>query len=288
MLSAAGHLADTFELVPSVGDDEFIARTLDIALRHGVDVIIPTIDPEIEVFANHRQVFAEHGIDVWVSTPEVSRLGWDKWELYLWLRERGLPTVDTFQISDLPGATMHGPVVAKPRSGSAGIGVLFAETADELDSSSLDISYIVQSRAPGVEVTVDFAVGREGRVLGVVPRRRIEVRGGEVSKGVTVDYPAVIQTARAVAESLPGAYGALNVQVFYEPSTEEINVIEINPRFGGGYPLTHLAGANFFDALTRSARGEVVEDLEWSPGTLLLRYDAEVAVAGFDVRTLDA
>lgn len=287
-LSAAGHLADAFEQVPSATDEEFIPRTLDIATRYGVDVIIPTIDPEIEVYAKNRDLFAAHGIDVWVSTPEVSRLGWDKWELYRWLREQGLPTVDTVQISDLPMAGLQGPVVAKPRSGSAGIGVLIADSTEDLDPSKLDIGYIVQSRAPGVEVTVDFAVGGDGRVLGIVPRRRIEVRGGEVSKGVTVDYPAVIETARAVAERLPGAYGALNVQVFYDPSTEDVKVIEINPRFGGGYPLTHLAGANFIDALLRSARGEKFEELKWSSGTLLLRYDSEVTVHGFDVRTLDA
>lgn len=287
-LSAAGRLADAFELVPSVRDAAFIPRTLEIARKHDVGVIIPTIDPEIEVYANHRDEFSAHGIDVWVSSPEVSRLGWDKWSLYRWLREQGLPTVETFEVSDLPSGGLLGPVVAKPRSGSSGIGVMLAESFDMLGVQNLDESYIVQSRAPGFEVTVDFAVGRSGRVLAIVPRRRIEVRGGEVSKGVTVDYPAVIEVAREVAARLPGAYGALNVQVFYEPSTGEINIIEINPRFGGGYPLAHLAGANFFDALLRDGRGEHVPELEWDAGTLLLRYDTEVIVSGFDTRSLDA
>lgn len=287
-LSAAGRLADVFELVPSVYEDSFIPQTLEIARRHDVGVIIPTIDPEIEVYANHRELFASQGIDVWVSTPEVSRLGWDKWSLYGWLKQNGLPTVETFEVRDLPPGALSGPVVAKPRSGSSGIGVVLADSVEALGVQALDDSYIVQSRARGFEVTVDFAVGRTGTVLGVVPRRRIEVRGGEVSKGVTVDYPAVIDVARAVAERLPGAYGALNVQVFYEPSTGEINIIEINPRFGGGYPLAHLAGANFFEALLSDGRGEDVEPLKWDAGTLLLRYDTEVIVSGFDLRTLDA
>ncbi|WP_341975744.1 ATP-grasp domain-containing protein [Microbacterium sp. LWO13-1.2] len=287
-LSAAGRLADVFEQVPSVRDEAFIPRTLEIARLHDVGVIIPTIDPEIEVYANHRDEFAEQGVDVWVSSPEVSRLGWDKWALYQWLREQGLPTVETFEVSDLPTGALAGAVVAKPRSGSSGIGVVLADSVEALNVANLDESYIIQSRAPGFEVTVDFAVGRDGRVLGIVPRRRIEVRGGEVSKGVTVDYPAVIEVARQVATRLPGAYGALNVQVFYEPSTRELNIIEINPRFGGGYPLAHLAGANFFDALLRDGRGEDIPELEWNPGTLLLRYDTEVIVSGFDIRSLDA
>lgn len=287
-LSAAGRLADVFELVPRVRDAEFISRTMEIAERNDVGVIIPTIDPEIEVYANHREHFANRGIDVWVSSPEVACLGWDKWALYRWLRAEGLPTVDTFEVRDLPAGLLTGPVVAKPRSGSSGIGVMLADSVESLSLEKLDDSYIIQSRAPGFEVTIDFAVGKTGRVLGVVPRRRIEVRGGEVSKGVTVDYPPVIEVARRVAEHLPGAYGVLNVQVFYEPRTGELNIIEINPRFGGGYPLSHLAGANFMGALLRDGRGEQFDALEWKAGTLLLRYDAEVIVADYDFRRLDA
>jgi carbamoyl-phosphate synthase large subunit len=286
-LSAAGHIADIFEQVPYVRDDDFIPRTLDIARKHGVAVIIPTIDPELEIYARHRDVFAREGIDVWVSSPEVTSLGWDKWKLYRWLREQGLPTVPTFELANLSRRALNGPVGAKPRSGSSGFGVVHADRVDQLVIDQLGDDYIVQSRAPGFELTIDFAVGRTGNVLAIVPRRRIEVRGGEVSKAMTVDYPAVIELARAIAQRLPGAYGALNVQVFFEPSTGELNVIEINPRFGGGYPLAHLAGANFLDALLRDARGELVEELKWQPGVLLLRYDTEVIVTGLDERVVN-
>lgn len=286
-LSAAGRLADAFALVPSVADKGFIQRTLDIAHAHNVQVIIPTIDPEIEVFAEHRSLFAEQGINVWVSSPEVARLGWDKWILYGWLLEQGLPTVDTYEITNLPLNSLRGPVVAKPRSGSAGKGVIHADSQSALRRSELDDGYIVQAQAPGFELTVDFAVGRTGRVLAVVPRRRIEVRGGEVSKGVTVDYPAVTAVVKQIASALPGAYGALNAQVFYDQSTESVRIIEINPRFGGGYPLTHLAGANFIDALLRDGRGEDVGEVAWQAGVLLLRYDSEVIVNNFDYRRLD-
>lgn len=286
-LSAAGHLADHFVQVPAVSDSQFVDRTMEIALAHDVGIIVPTIDPEIGVFADSRAQFEDAGIQVWVSSSSVAQLGWDKWALYLWLRQCGLPTIETFQISDVHPKLLAGPVVAKPRSGSGGKGVVTAPSVDQLDISKLDERYIIQRRAPGVEVTVDVAVGRSGRVLGVVPRRRIEVRGGEVSKGVTVDYPAVISVVREVVSSLQGAYGVLNVQVFYDPKTLEVNVIEINPRFGGGYPLTHLSGANFIEALISDGKGENVPELSWSPGTLLLRYDAEVIVDDFDFRRLD-
>lgn len=287
-LSAAGHLADVFEIVPRVSAPEFVDRMLEICSTHSVGVIIPTIDPEIAVYAENRALFRDAGTDVWVSSPEVAALGWDKWSLYGWLREQGLPTVNTVEASAVAGADLSGPVICKPRSGSSGIGVFRRASVTEVDPAELPEDYIVQEAAPGFEVTVDFAVGRSGKVLGIVPRRRIEVRGGEVSKGVTVDYPEVIDVARRVAEALPGAYGVLNVQMFFEPRTGTINVIEINPRFGGGYPLAHRAGADLIDAMIRDGRGEDVSEVRWRPGTLLLRYDAEVIVEGFDFRTLDA
>lgn len=282
-LTAAGHLADALELVPPVSNPDFILRTLEIALEHAVGVIIPTIDPELEVYARHRELFAEQGVNVWISSPAVTRLGWDKWALYKWLVQQGLPTVDTVQRQDASQRPIHGPVVAKPRNGSSAIGVIRADSLAELQLEALGDEYIVQSRATGYEITVDFAVGSDGRPLAIVPRRRLEVRGGEVSKAVTVAAPAVVDLVEELIAKLPGAYGALNVQLFCDPKTQDLRIIEINPRFGGGYPLTHLSGANFFEALLRDGRGERFRPLLGKPGTLMLRYDSEVIVPDYAV-----
>lgn len=283
LLTAAGHLADALELVPPVSSPDFIPRTLEIALEHAVGVIIPTIDPELEVYARHRELFAEQGVNIWISSPSVTRLGWDKWALYEWLVQQGLPTVDTIQRQDAAQRPIHGPVVAKPRNGSSAIGVVRADSLAELQLDALGDEYIVQSRAAGYEITVDFAVGSDGRPLAIVPRRRLEVRGGEVSKAVTVAAPAVVDLVEELIARLPGAYGALNVQLFCDPRTQDLRIIEINPRFGGGYPLTHLSGANFFEALLRDGRGERFRPPLWKPGTLMLRYDSEVIVPDYAV-----
>ena len=88
----------------------------------------------------------------------------------------------------------------------------------------------------GPEYTVDVYVDLKGIARCAVPRRRLEVRAGEVSKGLTVRDAAIIDASMAVAAALPGAVGCITLQCFKRPNGE-VTFIEINARFGGGYPL---------------------------------------------------
>jgi carbamoyl-phosphate synthase large subunit len=143
---------------------------------------------------------------------------------------------------------------------------------------------VVQEVAPGSEHTVDVLVLSDGRCAGAVPRRRIAVRAGEVEKGVTVRDPAVEDLARRVAEALPGAYGVLNVQIFVDPAQGDMRVIEINARYGGGFPLAFEAGAHY-PAWTIEeilGRPSSVTD-HWRAGLVMLRYDDAVFAEAADV-----
>ncbi|TFD28007.1 ATP-grasp domain-containing protein [Cryobacterium cryoconiti] len=271
-LSAAGQHADEFELVPRISADNFLSETLRISKKHGCSTIVPTIDPEIAVLARARAQFRQHGVDIWVSSPQVAELGWDKWDLYRWLIEAGYPTIDTQEIAESRLVPFAGRVVAKPRTGSSSIGVLIVDNVESLRVSALTDDYILQRFAPGIEVTVDVAVDERGTVLATVPRRRLEVRAGEVSKGVTIHVPEIELLVRDMVTSLPGAYGVLNVQVIYDPETNSPKILEINPRFGGGYPLSHAAGGDLIGAMLRSKTGDTASET-WRPGTVMLRYD---------------
>lgn len=279
-LSAAGRLADGFELVPRVTSEEFVGATLAIADRYQVDAIVPTIDPELPVFAAHRDVFRAAGHDVFVSSPEVIELSADKWKLYQWLTTHGFPTVATWEARSFNGGDATTPVVAKPRGGSSSIGVIHAATGSALPLAELSDDYLIQHRASGIEITIDFAVTATGMLLGTVPRRRLEVRAGEVSKGVTVHLPVVEELVRDFATALPGAYGVLNMQVFYDPDTAEVRIIELNARAGGGYPLSHQAGADFFSAL--ADKNDAV--VPWQEDLVMLRYDDAAFFTSSDYR----
>lgn len=277
-LSAAGWMADAFKLVPPVRNPDFVEETLEFAVAQGVTRIVPTIDPELPVFAENRRLFEQQGIDVLVSTPEVVALSSDKWLFAQWLEAEGLPAPRTVEYKEGWKVALDGPLVAKPRGGSSSKGVRTFVSRDQLATASLTPDYIVQEAATGTEVTVDFAVDRSGAFLGAVPRVRLEVRAGEVSKGVTRNIPKVEELTRSFAEALPGAFGVLNVQMFYDFERDEASLIELNARVGGGFPLSAAAGANFFESFSEGSPEPA--DYIWERDLTMLRYDQAVFVPG--------
>jgi biotin carboxylase len=152
--------------------------------------------------------------------------------------------------------------------------------ADDLRHAVGEDEYIAQEVARGQEYTIDVFVDATGRCRCAVPRLRIETRGGEVTKSVTVRSQRLQEIGCRVAEALPGAHGVLNIQVFYEEASGALTVSEINPRFGGGYPLTHQAGAPMARWVLEELIGRepTVQDDAWTDGRVMLRYDEAVFV----------
>jgi len=274
--------ADEAFIVPRCTTPEFVPALLDICRTHGVDLVIPTLDPELPVYAAARDEFAAIGTTVAISRPDVAAIGGDKQQTHDWLVANGFPTVQQGTLADVeadPGAWAF-PLIVKPRFGSASIGVGIVRDHDELARAASQPDALVQTLAPGVEHTIDLLADRDGRCLAAIPRRRLEVRAGEVSKAVTVRDPALIELAEKLCAALPGPYGALNVQVFAGDEPGQLAVIEMNARFGGGYPLSYAAGADFPLALVQDALGlPRTAPLEgWQDGLVMLRYDAAVFV----------
>jgi carbamoyl-phosphate synthase large subunit len=281
-LSAAGHLSDGFDLVPSVDDPTFISALWEVCLRREVTHVIPTIDTELPVLAAHRREFLELGVHVWISEPSAVAIAQDKRRTHAWLSGHGFPTPRQL---DLDQAIEEGrtgalgfPMIAKPSGGSSSIGLTRVSTLTGLLALDADLDYVVEEIAVGAEHTVDVWVDASGRCRCAVPRLRLETRAGEVSKGVTVRNEALISLATGVAEALPGASGVLNIQIFFDQSSGALHVIEINARFGGGFPLTWAAGGRFPQWIVEDLAGEVptADVAAWQEDLLMLRYDQGV------------
>jgi carbamoyl-phosphate synthase large subunit len=140
---------------------------------------------------------------------------------------------------------------------------------------------VAQTIASGNEHTIDALTDHTGRCICAVPRRRLETRSGESSKGITVRSDELISLAERICESLPGPYGPLTIQVFIDDSTGEVNVVEINPRFGGGYPLSWEAGARYPQWMIEEILGlpSTATSSEWQSGLVMLRWDEGVFVS---------
>lgn len=279
-LSAAAHIADHVYDVPRCNDPAFVPRMLEICDEAQLSLIVPTIDTELPVYADNAQAFAERGCTVHVSSPETIAIAFDKRETHRWLSEQGFPTV----VQGTPREVLAYPhpwtfpVIAKPARGSSSIGVVECRSPAELEPLVDKPDYIVQEKATGIELTVDTYIDRSGKSTIAVPRQRIETRAGEVSKGVTRHVPAVEELVSRLAEALPGAYGCINVQLFYDQERERISIIEINPRFGGGYPLAWQAGAHMPTKLIAEHLGLAYDFGPWEPDLVMLRFDDAVFV----------
>lgn len=281
----AFHLADRAFQVPRCTNFEFIPRVLEICKENEIDLVIPTIDTELAMYADSRDEFRAIGTRIAVSSPEVIAICNDKISTHRWLKQEGLPTVEQGNVEEVIEGIASGswefPLLVKPVNGSMSRGVAIVNDLDELRAATADEEFIVQTIAPGDEYTVSFYADSHGQCRCAIPRRRLEVRAGEVSKGLTIRNERIEEIAFEVCNRLPGAYGALNVQVFFNPDTEELNIIEINPRFGGGFPLACRAGGDYPKWMIEEILGKPTtasNDL-WKDRLMMLRYDRAVYVS---------
>jgi carbamoyl-phosphate synthase large subunit len=284
------YLVDQFFQVPPCDVPEFFSVLLNICKNQSVDLLVPTIDTELPFYAEHREDFAAIGTTVAVSTPRVVEICANKALSHKWFLENGFPTVRQATVEDVLSQPSEWtfPLITKPRNGSASIGVRIVSSMDSLRSlceESNDL--VVEEIARGHEHTVNVLVNRDGRCVCAVPHRRLEVRAGEVSKGITVKNTLVMDLVSRVAEKLPGAYGPLNVQGFLS-SKGSFVVTEINPRFGGGYPLAHQAGADFPRWLMEELLGVSTSASfdGWQDGLTMLRYDSAVFLLGQELQSV--
>lgn len=279
--SAAFHMADRRAIVPRCTSPDFVPAVLDVCRRDQISLIVPTIDPELPVYAEARPAFAEAGVTVAISSRDVIRIGSDKVATHTWLTANGFPTVQQRMATDVClDGDFPFPAIIKPRFGSSSIGVSVVRSHRELLAARPGADYIIQTIARGEEYTIDFLANRDGLALCAVPRKRLEVRGGEVSKGMTVKAPILERLASNLCAALPGAFGSLNVQVFWDQATDEMNIIEINPRFGGGFPLAWEAGGHFPKWIIEGILGlpSTADSKQWRGDLMMLRYDAGVFV----------
>jgi carbamoyl-phosphate synthase large subunit len=273
-LSAACQIAERRQL-PHVLSDEYPQALARLCREEGIALAVPTIDTELAVLSSLREEFAAQGTHLMVSSADLVRRCRDK-RLTVGLFEGlGLPTPRLYR-----GGDLQFPLFAKPISGSMSQGIRVFTSARELEHSELDLQahllMEVVSAQDWEECTLDIYYDRNGTLRCLVPRRRTEVRCGEISKGWT--DKSLLPLLKPAFEKVLGARGCLTAQVFAHRHSESVLGIEINPRFGGGFPLSERAGARYPEWLLREyLLGQTLEYRDdWEDRLMMLRYDAEV------------
>lgn len=281
-LSPALQLCDEAFLVEPTTHARYIEQLLSIVRRHAVSLVVPTVDLDLGLLARHKPEFEKLGCRVLVSNPDVIDTCQDKRRTFGFLTKHGFDTPVTMSVRTALAADRRGqlrwPCFLKRWDGYASRDNAVVHSPSEMRFFARRIpNAICQEFVEGTEYTCDAYVDFEGNVRCIVPRRRIEVRSGEVSKGQVVKHTEVMAQSKTVMELLGTGPGVITLQLFVTKAGR-IKFIEINPRFGGGAPLSIRAGADFPRWILQELIGgrPRIRFDGFTDGLMMLRYDAEV------------
>lgn len=271
-------VSDGYFKVPRCTSEDYVETLMALCVDNGIKLVIPTIDTELSVLSANKDVFARQNIHVLVSDEDFIMICRDKRNTAEFFRQHDIR---------MPEARdkYHPkfPMFAKPYDGSLSTNLHILRKQDDLTEDILNdhklifMEYVDKSEYK--EFTVDMYYGRDNKVKSIVPRERQEIRAGEINKGATrKNY--LIDYLRQRMDYVPGVVGCICIQLFYRESDNDVIGIEINPRFGGGYPLSYCSGANYpLMAIREYLKGETFEySDDWRDNTIMLRYDDEVIV----------
>ena len=278
-MSPASRLADKAISVPRCTNPEYIDRLLEICSSEKVTLLIPTIDTELKILSANRSKFQAIGTYIGISELDLVRLAQDKLRTARELDKLGIPTPRTASLGefDSQDPSWKWPLIFKPNSGSNSQGIYRVDTPKDYPKLTSETDYIVQECIQGIVYTINCYFDKQGKLLASVPHERIEVRGGEVSKGVTRKIEALDIVARKIANAYQGWRGPICFQAIKPQDDDYYYVFEINARFGGGFPIAHQAGAPFTRWLIQESIAEVPGPVtDWQENLTMLRYENAV------------
>jgi carbamoyl-phosphate synthase large subunit len=269
--------ADRAFIMPRSSHPEYFDRLLDLCKQNKIGLLISLNDLELPLLALHRDRFLEIGTVPMISDPAAIDICFDKWKTFQFLKQNNIPAPKTYRsLADAREAIASGeltfPLVVKPRWGTASIGIEYPQDDEELElayrlvkkrltrtilaaASSIDPdrSVLIQERIIGGEYGLDVINNLKGEYVTTFAKRKLSMRGGETDCAQTTSNHQLTNIGEKIGRNLKHV-GNLDCDVLSGP--QGYYVLELNPRFGGGYPFSHIAGANLPAALISWATGK--------------------------------
>lgn len=278
-ISTALQAADKHVVTPIIYSDAYIPFLLAYCKQNKIKAIIPLFDIDLFVLACNKEKFAQIGVHVVVSDKEVIELCNDKWKTYCFLKEHKYHTPQTYlDVNEVKRQIalqkLSYPLIVKPRWGMGSIGVYIAEDENELDvfyqkvkneikksylkyesKQKFDESVLMQEMLAGQEYGLDIINDLQGNYQNTIVKKKIGMRSGETDCAEVVAFSQLKNIGEALSRDL-GHAANLDVDVFV--CGDKAYILELNARFGGGYPFSHIAGVNLPKAIVKWLSGEAV------------------------------
>nr|WP_315212122.1 ATP-grasp domain-containing protein [uncultured Flavobacterium sp.] len=281
--SSACRISDGYFKVVRVTKSNYIEELLKLVLANNIKIIIPTIDTELLILSQNIDLFKKYGVEIVISDYENVKVFRDKRLTHQFFEKQGINCAKEFDKQNY-----QLPLYIKPTDGSRSVDNYVIKIDSDLieyhfsNDKLMFLEYLDHSKH--TEFTIDLYYDKNCNLKCFIPRERLEVRDGEVNKAITRDAVFIPEIWKKM-KHIKGFRGCITLQIFVNNDTAEIYGIEINPRFGGGFPLSYLAGGNFpkwiiEEYILDSEKIEVCD--EWEKNLLMLRYDDEVLIRDFN------
>lgn len=270
--------ADHFVISPSIYSEEYISFLLNYCEKHKIEAIISLFDIDLPVLSKAKSIFRSRGIEVIVSEYEITQICNDKIRTFEFLVANGFDTPKVFfnpesACAEIALGNLCFPVVVKPRWGMGSIGIYVADDEGELrilykkvqkkvvesylkyeSQVAPDCSVIIQELMKGQEYGLDVINDLKQDYVCTFVKKKLAMRAGETDQAVTVDCSILRDVGKKISETLKHI-ACLDVDCFMLDNKPF--VLELNCRFGGGYPFSHLAGANIPLAIVQWLKGQM-------------------------------
>lgn len=276
------YFADSQYIVPRIDAENYIDKILEICEAEKVDAIITLIDPEIEVLAKNRSRFEAMGVEVLAPYESTAKLCFDKYKMFCYLNELGIPTVKTFGcfadfLDKYRTGKIQFPVFVKPRTGSGSVGARKIHDIDTLNSvCQTDPTLIIQEFMDCEDLDADVYVDTiSHQPVSLFSKRKIETKIGGASKTVSFSDDRLIQFVQEALKHFE-FNGPIDMDFFYRDGQYFLS--EINPRFGGAYLHAYGSGVDFIRLIENNLQGKKNEPRfnNYENGIVMMMYDSVV------------
>jgi carbamoyl-phosphate synthase large subunit len=276
-LAPALYHADHMALVPRVEDTGYVPALAALVAEHGVRLVVPLTDLDQGILSLARAALAP--ALVLAPPPEVCATMGDKYLAHAFFEANGIRSPRTWLPADVPSDARY-PLLVKVREGFGSRHIYRATDPEELAFflGHTAVDSMVQELCHGEEFSIDVFCDLEGRCLNAIPRTMIQSKGGESIKGMSLQDPELIAHGARVAEVI-GIVGPANIQCFREVDGS-LPVTDVNPRFGGGFPLPLAAGSRYPELALALANGERPEPRlgDFRAGVTMTRFFSDICL----------
>lgn len=278
--TVAFHYADKAVVSPLIYDESYIPFLLEYCKKNQIDILVSLFDIDLPILARNKARFASNGTKVIVSDEKVIEVCNDKWKTYLFLRENGFHVPKTYKslqraMQALENGELHYPIVVKPRFGCGSIGISIAENEMALmycftrntrmlsqtylkyESESVDAGeqLLYQEYLSGQEYGADVINDLKGALRSIIVKKKIAMRAGETDIAEIAVVPAISEELSRLSE-LTKHIANMDCDIFLAEGIPYI--LELNARFGGGYPFSHMGGCNLPKAIVEWCKGNEI------------------------------